>query len=262
MKDFAAKDFGKGKEPTLKEPVLPGMGKLALSLAGMALVLMTWGWLPIYLAGDLKEVQVSGNRILSAQALVSRLELGSTQVSWWNLDPYVLGERLLEEPWVEKAEVKKTSSLGLMIQVTERTPVAFVKAQDQLFLMDKDRVLLSLPDKQRFWELPVISDPALDQVREGDRLDSAALSRAFHLMKLLESDPVIPLSSVSEILLSDPLNLRVITLPGGLEFRFGLGDFEEKLKRLHQASGELSRREHRLVYVDLRHPQGLVIKRK
>jgi len=242
--------------------MLPGLGRTALTLATMVLFIASWGWMPFYLAGDLREVQVSGNQILSAQALVSRLALGKEPIGWWGLDPYVLTEQLLKEPWVAQAKVKKTSSLGLMIEVVERTPMVYVKTRDQLFLMDENLVLLSLPDKQRFWELPVLTDPGLEEAKEGDRLDSAAVERALKLMKLLENDPVIPLSAVSEIVLTDPLNLKLITLPSGLEFRFGLGQFEEKLERLHRASADLHQRENRLAYVDLRHPKGLVIKRK
>ncbi len=231
-----------------------------LTLAGLLLILVPLVWAPFYLSRPLRAIAVEGNRVLSAQEVAARLRMEPSPL-WIGLDPYELETQILEEPWVQSVNIKKTSTLGLLVAVTERQPVAYFKAQNGLFLLDSDQMVLVRPSLWGGWDLPVFTDLNL-KVNAGDKLVSSGVYRALELTKLLDQDPVLPLSAVSEFLVGDPMNLSLITQPGGLEVRLGFEGLEEKLARLHQASGEIKKREDRLAYIDLRHPQGIVIKRK
>ena len=231
-----------------------------LTLGGLLLILVPFVWAPFYLARPLRAIAVEGNKVLSAQEVTARLRMEPSP-RWLSLDPYELETQILEEPWVQAVNIKKTSTLGLLVFVEERQPVAYFKAQNGLYLLDSDQTVLVRPSLWGGWDLPVFTDSNL-KVTAGERLVSSGVYRALELVKLLEQDPVLPLSAVSEFLVGDPMNLRLVTQPGGLEVRLGFEGLEEKLTRLHQASGELKKREDRLAYIDLRHPQGIVIKRK
>ncbi|MDT8446356.1 MAG: FtsQ-type POTRA domain-containing protein [bacterium] len=250
----------KSRLPTSGAPLL-GMLRGLLTLAGLGLILVPFAWAPIYLQGSLRKLAVQGNQVLSGQAVAARLQLAEG-TSWLGLDLYSLAERLLADPWIEQVDLKKTGSLGLLVQVKERQPVAYLQTEAELYLIDQNLMILGRPAQWGGWDLPVLSDSHSKSLPIGTKLQSAGVNKALELMALLENDPVLPLASVSEFLVDDPTNIRLITQPGALEFRFGHDGFEEKIKRLHLASAELHRREDRLMYVDLRNPHGVVIKRK
>lgn len=247
--------------PKLSGAPLLGLLKAFLTLAGFLLVLVPLGYAPVYLQGELRALAVQGNRVLSAEAVARRLALPE-QVRWWDLDLYTLAQRLLGDPWIAQVDLKKKASLGLLVQLREREPIAFVQTASGLYLIDQELVLLDLPESLGALDLPVLSDPDLGALKIGEPLRRAGIHQGLALMEILKGDAVLPLEAISQILVDDPTNLRLITRPGGLEFRWGSGAFKEKLKRLHLASAEIDRREDRLLYVDLRNPEGVVIKRK
>jgi len=234
--------------------------KGGVSLLGILIILSPVIWVPAHLARQIESVGVTGNHVLTAEEVVGALEL-SDQETWFDVDPFDLENRGLSEPWIESIDIKKTSTLGLAVHIGERQPVAYLKANQQIYLLDHSLMVLGLPERWNGWDLPVLSTNRLT-VTPGDRLRSAGVNRAFELMNLLKEDPVLPLSGVSEIKLDNPMNLVVITQPGGLQIKMGFDHFEEKLHRLHLASQDLANREKRLAYIDLRHPQGVVIKRR
>jgi len=263
MKDYVPFSSNKDQRNTTAGPAsntLINLLKVGLSMVGIAVILTPLLWVPDFLSRPLGSVGVTGNRVVTAKEVVGRLEL-SDQETWLDLDPFVLENKGLSEPWIEAIDIKKNSDLGLSVEIHERQPVAYLKTKSGIFLVDQEFMVLGIPQRWGGWDLPVLSASRLT-VSPGDRLSSAGVSRAFELMDRLKSDPVIPLGGVSEIKIDNPMNLVLVTQPGGLRVKMGFNHFEEKLHRLHIASQDLVGREGRLAYIDLRHPQGVVIRRK
>ena len=79
-------------------------------------------------------------------------------------------------------------------------------------------------------------------------------------MQVLESSEALPLAAVSEIRLTDPLNLTLVTLPEGIRIKLGYSDYEQKLDRLKRALPEIAKRAKRIESIDLRNFQGVALK--
>ncbi len=85
-----------------------------------------------------------------------------------------LGERrkaLESLPWVEHADVQRVLPNRIRVEITERTPVAFLRGANELSLMDAYGVILERPVEGEF-RFPVVSGIA--------RIHAARSARAAH----------------------------------------------------------------------------------
>lgn len=230
-------------------------------LGSLGLFVLVCVHIPAYLNQPLKTVRIYDNQSLSKEEIIQYLEITETE-TWFDLDPYQLSLRLKRHPWIKEAMVHRSFPLGLNVEIRERKPVAFLKAGDKVLLLDEERQVLQVQPGNSVGNLPVIVLGATAKVKVGDKLDSATLRSAFGLMKLLKKSDVIPLAALSEINISDPLNIQIITIPDGITVKFGFKEFDKKLKKLKLAMKPLRQLRHKIKYIDLRHPDGIVFRKQ
>ncbi len=210
---------------------------------------------------DKSKIKIYGHEVLSQEIIVGQLNI-SDQESWFDIDPFVISSRLREHPWIDFALVHKKPDLGLEITITERRPIAYLKTKEKLFFLGSDYLVLNMIPSVRVWDLVIIVNNDLKGIKAGDFLSETELNKPFKLIELLRSNTTLPLNAVSEIIIDDPLNIKLVTIPDGVIVNFGFGDFEEKLTNLYYSLPRLNRERNRLDYIDLRHERGVVIKRK
>ena len=114
-------------------------------------------------------------------------------------------------PWVAQASVERALPNRIRVELTERTPVAFLRTGNQLALVDASGVILDRPLEGDF-HFPVVS--GLDESMP--RSDRAARMQLF-VEFLKEIDLAHPGASdqVSEVDLSDAQDVRASS-PGCL----------------------------------------------
>ena len=262
MKDFFRNSQHPKHEGKQKQPP----GRLILKGISSIIILVLVGGL-FYQGGNLlfsplEQVQVHGNSNISKEVVVQYLRLQKEE-SWLSLDPYILSTRLRQHLWIESAVVHRNLKLGLDVYITERTPVAYLKLKTGLFLLCKDNLILKL-DKmnQGDWDLPVVINNIVENVNEGMVYHDVGISRALALIEKLKNDPVLNSSAISEINIDDPLNMELVTIPHGIRVKLGYQKLTEKIRNLGLAMPVLKKMKKSLKYVDLRHGNGVVIKRK
>ena len=214
--------------------------------------------IPRHLLSPVKSVRIHGNELIDKTVIAKYLGIYEDQ-SWLSTDPYELSIRVKELPWIEEATVRKNLASGLDIHVSERRPVAYLKAKDRLAMICSDYLILERIDKKRGWDLPVIVHNGLDMPVSGRYLKSEDLNGAFRLMDLLRDSTVLPLDAVSEVFVDDPLNMELITIPDGIKVKLGFRNFREKLRNLELASSKIDGMRHKISIIDLRHRRGVVV---
>jgi cell division protein FtsQ len=173
-------------------------------------------------------------------------------------------------PWVEQAVVLRALPSRLQIQITERTPVAFLRQGSELALVDGHGVILDRPLKANF-HFPVVTGVSADMTRE-DREHRMQLYTSF--AQQIASSRTGAMEQISEVDLSDANDLRAtVTGLSGSSFagadaahadapllvRFGDSDFEGKYRALVENIGQWRATAGRVESVDLRFSREAVV---
>ena len=165
-------------------------------------------------------------------------------------------------PWVESATVERTLPDRVRVEIVERTPVAFLRAGNELQLVDASGMLLERPLEAKF-HFPVVS--GFDETTSmADRQARMALFVDF--MKEIDLAHPGADEQVIEVDLSDPQDVRAM-LAGlsGLEgqypiwVHFGDTDFVNKYHLLTENIAQWRASAGRVESVDLRFSRQVVV---
>jgi len=164
-------------------------------------------------------------------------------------------------PWVEHATVMRLLPNQLRVAVTERVPVAFVRAGNQIGLVDKRGVLLNMPPTMmaaKRYSFPVVTGVTAQQSAE-ERASRMRLYAEF--MSTLSPTNGMDASQLSEVDLSDPEDVRVLLPSAGTDLlvHFGSDDFAARWQRLEEKLPGWRRQYPRLAGVDLRYQRQTVL---
>jgi len=118
-------------------------------------------------------------------------------------------EALESLPWVEQADVQRVLPNRIRVEITERTPVAFLRTGSDLALVDAQGVILDRPADGEF-RFPVVGGIGESMPREARE---QRMNLYVQFMKGIESVQPGAEDHVSEADLSDAADLRV-TLTG------------------------------------------------
>ena len=101
------------------------------------------------------QIEIQGNRFVSPDAIVEKFSADMHH----SVVRVPLGERRKELEslaWVEHADVQRVLPNRIRVEISERTPVAFLRGVNDLSLMDADGVILERPAEGEF-RFPVVS---------------------------------------------------------------------------------------------------------
>jgi len=150
--------------------------------------------------------------------------------------------RLLAVDWVSTASISRIWPHGILVTVTERSPVAFAKlpiagtARYRFSLIDSQGVLLSIPPRVRF-RLPVLSG-VMEEQTETDR------SLRVRAMQHLLDDLGPQAKDISEINATSTLDMRVIAEIDGHAVELWMGDQHFRSRYRHFLSSYEEIRKH------------------
>ncbi len=160
-------------------------------------------------------------------------------------------------PWVRSAYLSRAFPHTLRVQVTERSPVAFVKIEGRVKLIDADGVLLEKPAGAVF-DFPVVT--GLDAgIGAAERASRLALCAEFE--KQTGAEVSRSGWMVSEVDLSDPDDLKAVLVQGQETVRahFGHSEFSERFRNFLTLWPEVQRTVGRVDSMDLRYQRQIVV---
>jgi len=176
--------------------------------------------------------------------------------------PLVERRKQLEAiPWVERATVMRLLPDQIRVSVVERQPVAFVRQGQQIGLVDKDGVLLTMPAAtmaQHHYSFPVVTG-----INAHDPLPQRKMRMAVYERLLAELDANNQRISeqISEIDLTDAQDARVLMPEQGTDILAHFGDdrFLERYQRYKAHIAEWRQQYPKLAAVDLRYDSQVVL---
>ncbi len=154
------------------------------------------------------QIEIEGNRFVPRDAIVEKFsaDMGRSVVR------VPLGERrkaLETLPWVEQARVQRVLPNRIRVEITERTPVAFLRTANELSLVDSHGMILDRPVEGEF-RFPVVSGIAESMPRDQRE---QRMTTYVQFMKEIELSQPGADDRISEVDLSDASDVRA-TLTG------------------------------------------------
>ena len=135
--------------------------RLLLGAAVLLMLLASPLWVPRTLAHlaffRVRKVEVLGLRYAPAAEVLARLRVDTTRSVWDPLDP--LAARVMAHPQIESAVVTRKLPGTLVVEVTERRPVALVPVGAELRAVDERGVTLPLDPSRTPVDAPVVTTP-------------------------------------------------------------------------------------------------------
>lgn len=167
-------------------------------------------------------------------------------------------------PWVQRAIVRRALPNHIQVQITERTPIAFLREGSDLTLVDGEGVILDRPLEANF-HFPVVTgiNSAMPLDARGRRMQM--MSEFMDQIRQVRADAG---DSVSEIDLSDATDLQATfaglqnggnTLQGAVLVHFGNSDFHDKFQVLLNNIAQWQAAAGRIASVDLRFEREVVV---
>jgi cell division protein FtsQ len=188
-----------------------------------------------------RKVEVLGLRFTPPAEVLSRLSVDTSRSVWDPLDP--LAARVATHPQIERASVRRRLPGTLVVEVTERRPVALVAVGPTLRAVDERGAILPLDPSRTPVDAPVVTAPP-------------RVTSVYHLLGAMQREAPALYARVSsvrmlgggELLLQLP-NLPVRTMTSVTLAR--LGDIEP-------VERDLARRRLRAAELDLRYRDQVI----
>ena len=207
------------------------------------------------------QVELSGNHIVGRDAVLQQFarDRGHSVLSI----PLDVRRSALEElSWVESASVQRILPNRIRVEITERTPIAFLRNGTELALIDAHGVILDRPRGEDF-QFPIVNGLSDNMAREerGRRMQTyQEFVKDIDLVRAGSSD------RVSEIDLSNAKDLRAvmtgIASPNdsqAISIQFGLNDFAGKYRLIVDNFAQWQASNGRVRSIDLQYSRQVIL---
>jgi cell division protein FtsQ len=215
----------------------------------------------VLLASD-SQIDIQGSRFVPPDVVAEKFsaDMGRSVVRV----PLSERRKALETiPWVEQAEVQRVLPNRIRVEITERTPVAFLRNANDLSLVDAHGVIVERPAQAEF-RFPVVSGISESAPLEGRE---QRMSLFVQFMREIETTQPGADDRVSEVDLSDASDLRATLTglgpqPGSASpvlVHFGDSEFADRYRLLTQNIDQWRASAGGVDSVDLRFARQVVV---
>jgi cell division protein FtsQ len=207
------------------------------------------------------QIDLLGNHIVSRESLLQPFARDRNR-SVLRIPLDARRSQLEQLPWVESASVERILPNRIRVELTERTPIAFLRNGNELALIDAHGVILNRPEGEDL-HFPIVTGLPESMPRE-ERERRIETYQEF----LRDADLVRSGSSdhVSEIDLSNAKDLRVVmtglasaTDSQAVTIHFGNGDFTGKYRMLVENFAQWQANAGRVQSIDLQYSRQVVV---
>lgn len=203
---------------------------------------------------SVREISVKGNKQLNREEVISLAGL-NRGANIFKINLLQAREKLALHPMIQEVRITRDLPAGIVVELTERRPVAVIADKDGYLVISNDGCLLAKEGSMGAINLPFITGIKPVSAGPGQKINDERLRAA---LDYLLGMPLGIRAAVSEINVSDLHDIRMYTIDK-VEVRFG-DDLrvDEKIKLYHEV---ISRRyQDKIQYVDISYKGNPVIK--
>jgi cell division protein FtsQ len=207
------------------------------------------------------QIELTGNRIVSREAVLQQFARDRNR-SVIRIPLDARRSALEELPWVESASVQRILPNHIRVEITERTPIAFLRNGTELALIDGQGVILDRPRGENF-QFPIVTGLSENMARDerGRRVQTyQEFLRDIDMVRGGSSD------LVSEVDLANPRDLRVvmtgIASPNdsqAVSIQFGQNDFAAKYRMVVDNFAQWQASNGRVRSIDLQYSRQVIL---
>ena len=209
---------------------------------------------------EIRHVSVTGASQVERSEVIKLMKLRADE-TLLSLDADRVVKRLKSHVWIKDATVSRVPPHSVAVRVTEREPVAILKASSLNLLLDEEGRVLSVLKRVNDLDLPMIFGVNPRRVIRGEAGSRQAVQAGIEVASLMEQTfPGRP-----EVNAANPSN--VIASVRGVRFQLGAPPFEKKwnlyrrirpaLRRTAASDAAASRTE-----IDLRFPRKVIVRER
>jgi len=207
------------------------------------------------------QIEVLGNHIVTREAVLPPFARDRNR-SVLRISLDTRRSQLEQLPWVESASVQRILPNHIRIELTERTPIAFLRNGTELALIDAHGVILDRPEGEDL-HFPIVTglpDSMPREEREKRMQTYQEFLRDADLIRTGSSD------RVSEVDLSNAKDLRVVMTglssasdSQAVTIHFGNSDFTAKYRMLVENFAQWQANAGRVQSIDLQYSRQVVV---
>jgi cell division protein FtsQ len=238
-----------------------GFAAVGLALAAMIGTAVAYG--PVLAAAiadhpyfSVSEIVVTPTQHVRAGTLLESVNL-RPGMSLWRVDPERLAAQLEAEPWIRRATVRREFPRRLIVDLTERAPVAILYL-DQLYYVDGTGLAFVKVGDRDPLELPFVTGIEAAIVADERPFARHAIRQALRLLQAMQ-DAGLPFR-VSEVHIERERGITVYPVEPRVALTFGWSGFGSKLTRLSRVLRDFRGRESQIREVDLTMGTAVVVR--
>ncbi len=151
-----------------------------------------------------KEVVITGNNKISPSEIVKRSGIRARSTSML-FSASKAEQKILENPWVSDARVKKFLHGKIKIEISENDPFCIVAREGtEPQYIDQQGKMLGVAKPSRGLDFPVISSR--------EEISPDLMLQAIEILNLSKSSSVLDWSEISEIVVEETFGIKLLTL--------------------------------------------------
>jgi hypothetical protein len=196
------------------------------------------------------EIEVAGNLQVASRDILASLEL-SPEASILGLDLPGLTRRVLRNPWIKEASIRRRLPLSLTVHVVERVPEAVFIA-DRRYLLSADGVILAALKADELPTLPALRAARPRRVGIGERILPSELIQGLSVWRQFQLANALTGGHAHEIAMAGDGSYVVNLGERMPTIRLRAQDMEGQMRRLGAALAASGQALERFGEVDLR----------
>ena len=210
------------------------------------------------------QIEVTGNHIVAREAVLQQFVHDANR-SVVRVPLQARRSQIEQLPWVESASVQRVLPNRVRVDITECTPIAFLRISNQLALIDAHGVILDRPDTSDSadFHFPIVTGVSEDLPRDQREKRMQIYQEFVKSIDLIRGGSS---DRVSEVDLANPKDLRVVMTglsnpadPQSVLIHFGNGDFTNKFRMLIDNFQQWQANAGRVQSIDLQYSRQVVV---
>jgi cell division protein FtsQ len=209
-------------------------------------------------------IKIDGHVLSHPAAILQEMHL-QPGTSLLAIQPAKVEKALLRQPWIERAELTRLWPDHIRIQIREHEPLALVKLEHKLYLMDTKGILFKVMEPIDPHDFPVITGLQAEHFQRVEGNMTSLLAKVFDFMELLQDkNNPLNLATVSEINVDSERGLTIYPSELNMGVSIGFQGHSQKLANLQKVlphlkqTGDLASIEK----IDLNYPQRVLVSKK